>query len=95
MPSKIRRVQTRMCATHNYIKPDIKVRSNWQAMDKSTATRKEKLSVHRVAKVVNRKWRQTLRKCEIKEINGLWFVQTANNLTQCASMSDAIEHAKG
>lgn len=95
MPSKIRRAQTRRCASHNALKPQERVRRGGGSIEKCSATRKEKLSVHRVAKVVNKKWRQTLRKCEIREINGSWFVQTANNLTQCATMSDAIEYAKG
>ena len=71
---KIRRSQTRRCASHNFTKPAERVRGNWGAMEKSSATRKEKLAVHRVAKVVNKKWRQTLRKCEITERNGLWYV---------------------
>ncbi len=95
MPSKIRRVQTRRCASHNAFKPQERVRRGGGSIEKCSATRKEKLSVHRVAKVVNKKWRQTLRKCEIVNKHGSWFVQTADNLTQCATMSDAIEYAKG
>ena len=95
MPNKARRVQTRRCASHNFIKPDDRVRRGTGSIEKCSATRKEKLSVHRVAKVVNRKWRQTLRKCEIKEINGFWCVLTATGdlLAQYTTLNDAINFA--
>ena len=96
MPSKIRRVQTRRCASHNALKPQERVRRGGGSIEKCSATRKEKLSVHRVAKVVNKKWRQTLRKCEIVNKHGSWFVVQANGIvTMWETMGDAIEHAKG
>ena len=52
MPNKIRRVQTRRCASHNYIVPNAKARRNFGTIERSSATRSEKLAVHRVAKVV-------------------------------------------
>ena len=93
MPSKVRRVQTRRCATHNYIKPDDRVRGKGTLL--SSATRSEKLAVHRVAKVVNKRHRQVLRKRPIKEINGLWCVLTATGdlLAQYATLNDAINFA--
>ena len=93
MPNKARRVQTRMCATHNFIKPDDRVRGKGNLL--SSATRKEKLAVHRVAKVVNKRHRQVLRKRPIKEINGFWCVLTATGdlLAQYTTLNDAINFA--
>ena len=93
MPNKARRVQTRHCATHNFIKPDDRVRGKGTLL--SSATRKEKLAVHRVAKVVNKRHRQVLRKRPIKEINGFWCVLTATGdlLAQYATLNDAINFA--
>ena len=90
MPNKVRRAQTRRCATHNYIKPQEKARRDGGSINKSSATRKEKLAVHRVAKVVNKKWRQTLRKCEIKEYKGYWFVISNGVPRMYETMTDAI-----
>ena len=93
MPNKARRVQTRMCASHNFIKPDERVRNKGTLL--SSATRKEKLAVHRVAKVVNKRHRQVLRKRPIKEINGFWCVLTATGdlLAQYTTLNDAINFA--
>ena len=56
----------------------------------------EKLvQVNRVAKVVNKRHRQVLRKRPIKEINGFWCVLTATGdlLAQYATLNDAINFA--
>lgn len=96
MPNKIRRAQVRKCASDNYTKPDTKVRANWQAMDKSTATRKEKLAVHRVAKDVNKTWRQMLRRCDIIQLNSFWcvFTNAGDLLAHFDSVTDAVNFAK-
>ena len=97
MPNKIRRAQVRKCASDNYTKPDTKVRANWQAMDKSTATRKEKLAVHRVARDVNKAWRQMLRRCYIKQYaSKQWYVFTnaGDLLAHFDSVTDAVNFAK-
>lgn len=96
MPNKIRRAQVRKCASDNYTKPNTKVRANWQAMDKSTATRKEKLAVHRVAKDVNKTWRQMLRRCDIIQLNSFWcvFTNAGDLLAHFASVTDAVNFAK-
>ena len=95
MPNKARRVQTRRCASHNYILGDARVRRNFGTIDRSSATRSEKLAVHRDAKVVNKKHRQVLRRRPIKQINGFWCVLTATGdlLAQYATMNDAINFA--
>ena len=90
MPNKVRRVQTRRCASHNFIKPQERARRDGGSINKSSATRSEKLAVHRVAKVVNKKWRQTLRKCEIKEYKGYWFVISNGVPRMYETMTDAI-----
>ena len=95
MPNKVRRVQTRRCASHNYTKPQERARRGGGSIEKSSATRKEKLAVHRVAKVVNKRHRQVLRKRPIKEINGFWCVLTATGdlLAQYTTLNDAINFA--
>jgi len=95
MPNKIRRAQVRKCASHNFTKPDDRVRGKGSLL--SSATRKEKLAVHRVAKDVNRAWRQMLRRCYIKQYDSsAWYVftNTGDLLAYFDSVTDAVNFAK-
>ena len=95
MPNKVRRMQTRRCASHNYIVPNAKARRNFGTIERSSATRSEKLAVHRIAKAVNKTHRRVLRRRPIKQINGFWCVLTATGdlLAQYVALDDAINFA--
>ena len=95
MPNKVRRVQTRRCASHNHVLGDARVRRNFGTIERSSATRSEKLAVHRVAKEVNKTHRRVLRRRPIKQINGFWCVLTATGdlLAQYVALNDAINFA--